>query len=122
MGIRASIARAILEVTWDAAQVSSITLLDGLKSLRSARYKEGTDSKLIVGTSSNGSSVTFSADAIGGTTPQDFLAFAQLLIELYRSTKTSLGGSPTDQQIADEMLKNLVPIRDYKRDFTYIQP
>jgi len=122
MGLKAIIFQAILEVVYEKATKgeSPMTLLEALTAFRSARYEDGTSPDVIVATSSKGHSVTFANPMPKTATHEDFLAAAQLLINLYRSTKTKLGGTPTDQQIFDAMVTSLQsPRRSFGYDFSY---
>ena len=96
--------RAIAEQVFDDLGAGE-SYLDALKAFRSGRVTESKGGTVIIMTSGNGHEARYSVDQ--GFTQTDALELAQELVDAFREAYAKLGGTPTDQEVLDEMLVHL---------------
>lgn len=132
MEIRAIIRRAILEQLWYDAQrcAGGSTLEDALIAYRSAQYAGGDAiGNRLIGTSSKGHSVTFSAASSRDLTTEDIFALGQWFLERYRVHKATLEAALladpldtyTDDDIVALMNAEAVAVRRVGSDFSNLR-
>jgi hypothetical protein len=111
--------RGLLRCIYLGAQSSSITLTSALQAALLARYSETNRGRFIVGTSANGSSVSFSIPP--GLSPADVFSAVEELIELYELTEAAAGASPSDAELFATMMSELQPSDSVFGDFTNLR-
>lgn len=96
-----------------------VTLLDVLEAYRdsSVQQDEETGGQVLVGTSAKGHSLTFS-DRAQENPSVSRVEFGQMLVDAFAVSKAALGGTPTDQQVFDDMMAKLRVVRRIRADFT----
>jgi hypothetical protein len=113
--------RIFLRSLYKDAVGQSISLGEALEAALTARFEDIKEGSVLVGTSGNGQSVTFSIPSRqSGLSPHETARLLEQQLTLFETTKSNLAGTPTDEEIRDAMLAQLVPIRSLSTDFTNI--
>lgn len=109
----------VRNLLWSAQEAGS-TLFSQLKSAAQARFQSTATGKILIATAANGHSHNWQIPNY--FTPQDAAELIEELITRYEEARAALiaGGtaSPTDQQIYDELMDQLQPVRSVARDFS----
>ena len=114
--IGSELAQAFLRcIAWDAAD-ASISLADALKAAIRARYTETRTGKTLVGTSSNGTSVSFTVPS--GISPAEILGTLNYLYRLYTITAAAADVGTADATLLATMLEELGPANSFTNDYS----
>lgn len=112
--------RIFLRSLYKDSVAQAISLGEALEAALSSRFKDIEGGTVLVGTSGNGQSVTFSIPSRqSGLSPHETARLLESLLTLFEQTQASLD-SPSDLEIRDAMLAKLTPIRAVSTDFTNI--
>jgi len=104
-----------------AADDGATTLAAVLKSAAQARLTQTESGKFLVGTAANGHTVSYALPTNGFLGPASAAEMISYLLDLYDVSEAALDGTPTDQQIYDEMMLRLVPAREVHHDFAHLR-
>lgn len=113
--------RGILEEIYDDAVAKALTLIEGLKAFRTGIYPAINGGRTVVSHSGSGQSTSFEIPSSArGFTQDEMFALGQLLVEVYRSAVTTIGGSPDDATIFAAMLEydQMVAVTRVYNDWT----
>ena len=122
MATSVSYARLLLQtIKWDAED-AGCRLYDQLKAVARARITATSGGKVLISTSVNGKTATFSIPPSGtGFGPGDLAEASSRLLDLYDEAIANLdadgNSTPNDAQIFAEMKAILVPVRSTTNNF-----
>jgi hypothetical protein len=127
--LRAELKRAFLRsLARSAADSGEATLLSVLEAFQEQALSPVKSGHLIVGTSGNGSSVSFRVPPFGSeVTPEEILALSEELLTIYTDSLTTLanGGntSPADATMITTMLADdrMQTIKAVQQDYTILR-
>ena len=122
MATSVSFRRLLLRtIKWDSEDGGN-RLYDSLKAVARARITATSGGKVLISTSVNGKTASYSLPPPGtGFGPGDLAETASALMDLYDEAINNLDAdgntAPTDVQIFNEMLALLVPVRSITNNF-----
>jgi hypothetical protein len=91
----------------ESALDAGLTLTAQLTATRKRWAGEVENGNVVSGTSSGGTSVSFSTPGAGNATPAQWFALAAEMELRYAAAVADLGGSPTDAEILAEMVTDM---------------
>lgn len=113
--------RAFLRRQATLAVENSRTLEAQLEATLDERVDAVASGQAIASTSGNGQSVSFSEPGKGGPGADGIAELASELLDRYARAVATLGGTPTDAEILEQMLSELVPARWSRNDYTNLR-
>lgn len=111
--------RALLRCIKWGSESAGISLEAALKAAMLARYSESSKGRFLIGTSGNGTSVSFAVPT--GLNPVDILETLEELYALYTLTEDADGGTPTDATVFATMLDELQEADSFFGDYTLLR-
>jgi hypothetical protein len=108
--------RLFLDSIYWKAQDEGLTFFAVLKSVAQTKLSSASDGTVLIGSSSNGASVTYQIPA-GGPSPSEMVEVVAELFDLYYRKKQSLGGNPSDAVLVASMHDAIRPVRRFATSF-----
>jgi hypothetical protein len=103
-------------LAWDAA-ANTATLDATLKAAAQARLTETAKGKVLIGSASNGTQVTYSLPPLGDLSAADVADVVSEILDRVDVIRVATPGA-TDTQIVTKLLADLQPVRAFRSDFT----
>ncbi len=101
---------------WDAAD-QAISFEAALKNASRARLEVAGKGKVLVGSSSSGTSVSYALPSVGDVTAEDIATICSLLLDAVDSAKAATP-SITDDALFAAILAGIAPVRETRPDFS----
>lgn len=102
-------------LAWDA-ETNATTLAATLKAAAQARLTESSKGKVLIGSASNGTQVTYSLPPIGGLASEDIAEVLSNLLDRVDAIRAETP-SATDAAVLAALLVDLQPVRAVRQDF-----
>jgi hypothetical protein len=103
----------------------NVPLIEALEAFSDARVDASTDGRFVVNCSVSGSTFSFGAPAEGELRISDLVSLSGLfIIEHAKATERLVSSgvaTPTDAQVALEIVDALMPVSEWSSDFTGIR-
>lgn len=101
---------------WDADE-QAITFEQALKNASRARLEVSSKGKVLIGTASGGTSVSYALPAIGDITADDVVSICSQLLDVVDRIKAATP-AVTDAALYTAVLADVAPVRSTRPDFS----
>jgi hypothetical protein len=107
-------------IAWDAGE-SGVPFADALRTAARARLTDTSRGKVLVGTTSGGTAVTYALPPLGTLTSEDLAEACSILLDRCDAIRA---GQPavTDEALVATLLSQLKPVHAFGHDFRGYRP